>query len=367
MTTIEELISEKEELERLVVKLAAENQQLKDEISEKRANDILFADLIEQWLKSRKMAVKINTYEAYRSQVYVHIVPYFRSKGTMLSEITPGVLEEYYLVKYNAGLSGLTIRKHHSNIKMALRYAVKNSLTDHNAALLAELPCTDRYCGNFISTDQFEIILNKVKNTDLYTPVFLAGTMGLRRSEVLGLRWSDINFETQTMCIQHTIVKCIKDHKITLVFSDVPKTRASRRTLPLPSGVLRYLKELRRRQRDNYTAHRDKYSREYLKYICVDDMGLIVKPDDLSVGFGRIMAEMNFHCRFHDLRHTCASLLLANGVPMEQVKEWLGHSEISTTVDIYGHLQYATKKQSAAAIEQDIVAPMLQNLSAVSP
>ena len=67
MTTIEELISEKEELERLVVKLAAENQQLKDEISEKKANDILFADLIEQWLKSRKMAVKINTYEAYRA------------------------------------------------------------------------------------------------------------------------------------------------------------------------------------------------------------------------------------------------------------------------------------------------------------
>jgi integrase len=230
------------------------------------------------------MAVKINTYEAYRSQVYVHIVPYFRSKNTMLSQLTPGMLEEYYLVKYNAGLSGLTIRKHHSNIKMALSYAVKNGLTDHNAALLAELPCTDRYCGNFISTDQFEIILNKVKNTDLYTPVFLAGTMGLRRSEVLGLRWSDINFETQTMCIQHTVVKCIKDHKITLVFSDVPKTRASRRTLPLPSGVLRYLKELRRRQCDNYTAHRDKYSREYLKYICVDDMGLIVKPDDLSVG-----------------------------------------------------------------------------------
>ena len=298
MTTIEELISEKKELERLVVKLAAENQQLKDEISEKKANDILFADLIEQWLKNRKMAVKINTYEAYRSQVYVHIVPYFRSKGTMLSEITPGVLEEYYLVKYNAGLSGLTIRKHHSNIKMALRYAVKNGLTDHNAALLAELPCTDRYCGNFISTDQFEIILNKVKNTDLYTPVFLAGTMGLRRSEVLGLRWSDINFETQTMCIQHTVVKCIKDHKITLMFSDVPKTRASRRTLPLPSGVLRYLKELRRRQCDNYTAHRDKYSREYLKYICVDDMGLIVKPDDLSVGFGRIMAEVGCQEQF---------------------------------------------------------------------
>ena len=89
MTTIEELISEKEELERLVVKLAAENQQLKDEISEKKANDILFANLIEQWLKSRKMAVKINTYEAYRSQVYVHIVPYFRAKAQCFQRSRP--------------------------------------------------------------------------------------------------------------------------------------------------------------------------------------------------------------------------------------------------------------------------------------
>ena len=88
----------------------------------------------------------------------------------------------------------------------------------------------------------------------------------------------------------------------------------------------------------------------------------------VSSTFGKLLAKNNLrHIRFHDLRHTCASLLLANGVPMEQVKEWLGHSEISTTVDIYGHLQYATKKQSAAAIEQDIVAPLLQNLSAVSP
>ena len=97
-------------------------------------------------------------------------------------------------------------------------------------------------------------------------------------------------------------------------------------------------------------------------------IGYLIKPNYVSSTFGKLLAKNNLrHIRFHDLRHTCASLLLANGVPMEQVKEWLGHSEISTTVDIYGHLQYATKKQSAAAIEQDIVAPMLQNLSAVSP
>lgn len=104
------------------------------------------------------------------------------------------------------------------------------------------------------------------------------------------------------------------------------------------------------------------------EYVCVDVIGNLIKPNYVSSTFGKLLAKNNLrHIRFHDLRHTCASLLLANGVPMEQVKEWLGHSEISTTVDIYGHLQYATKKQSAAAIEQDIVAPMLQNLSAVSP
>lgn len=351
MTTIEELISEKKELERLVVKLAAENQQLKDEISEKKANDILFADLIEQWLKSRKMAVKINTYEAYRSQVYVHIVPYFRSKNTMLSQLTPGMLEEYYLVKYNAGLSGLTIRKHHSNIKMALSYAVKNGLTDHNAALLAELPCTDRYCGNFISTDQFEIILNKVKNTDLYTPVFLAGTMGLRRSEVLGLHWSDINFELRTMCIQHTVVKCVKNHKTTLIFSDVPKTRSSRRTLPLPDSVYSYLKWLKHKQCLSYAANRSSYSRQYLQYICVDSKGILIQPDELSVRYIRLMNEMHLRCRFHDLRHTCASLLVQHGVPMKAVSAWLGHSSLAVTSDIYTHLTFQEKLNVANTIE----------------
>ena len=126
--------------------------------------------------------------------------------------------------------------------------------------------------------------------------------------------------------------------------------------------------EAKKQQEENRKLCGRAYNKEYLGYVCVDVIGNLIKPNYVSSTFGKLLAKNNLrHIRFHDLRHTCASLLLANGVPMEQVKEWLGHSEISTTVDIYGHLQYATKKQSAAAIEQDIVAPMLQNLSAVSP
>ena len=108
--TIEELIDEKTKLEKLVIQLAGENQQLKDKLSAKKASDTPFADLLETWLHNKKMSVKANTYEAYCTQVNHHLVPYFRSKGTMLSQLTPAVLEEYYFTKLQSGLSGSTIR-----------------------------------------------------------------------------------------------------------------------------------------------------------------------------------------------------------------------------------------------------------------
>ena len=149
---------------------------------------------------------------------------------------------------------------------------------------------------------------------------------------------------------------------------DKAKNKSSLRTYPLIPFLKERLLEAKKQQEENRKLCGRSYNKEYLGYVCVDVIGNLIKPNYVSSTFGKLLAKNNLrHIRFHDLRHTCASLLLANGVPMEQVKEWLGHSEISTTVDIYGHLQYATKKQSAAAIEQDIVAPMLQNLSAVSP
>lgn len=149
---------------------------------------------------------------------------------------------------------------------------------------------------------------------------------------------------------------------------DKAKNKSSLRTYPLIPFLKERLLEAREQQEENRKLCGRAYNKENLGYVCVDVIGNLIKPNYVSSTFGKLLEKHNMrHIRFHDLRHTCASLLLANGVPMEQVKEWLGHSEISTTVDIYGHLQYATKKQSAAAIEQDIVTPMVQNLSADAP
>ena len=165
-----------------------------------------------------------------------------------------------------------------------------------------------------------------------------------------------------------TVTTCnVKGERVTIK-KDKAKNKSSLRTYPLIPFLKERLLEAKKQQEENRKLCGRSYNKEYLGYVCVDVIGNLIKPNYVSSTFGKLLAKNNLrHIRFHDLRHTCASLLLANGVPMEQVKEWLGHSEISTTVDIYGHLQYATKKQSAAAIEQDIVAPMLQNLSAVSP
>ena len=168
--------------------------------------------------------------------------------------------------------------------------------------------------------------------------------------------------------LEYTVTTCnVKGERVTIK-KDKAKNKSSLRTYPLIPFLKERLLEAKKQQEENRKLCGRAYNKEYLGYVCVDVIGNLIKPNYVSSTFGKLLAKNNLrHIRFHDLRHTCASLLLANGVPMEQVKEWLGHSEISTTVDIYGHLQYATKKQSAAAIEQDIVAPMLQNLSAVSP
>ncbi|MFQ9204987.1 MAG: tyrosine-type recombinase/integrase [Flavonifractor plautii] len=210
----------------------------------------------------------------------------------------------------------------------------------------------------------FEVI----KGHKIELVVLLTAFYGLRRSEVIGLKWSAFDFNHNCFSIRHTVTTCnVKGERVTIK-KDKAKNKSSLRTYPLIPFLKERLLEAKKQQEENRKLCGRAYNKEYLGYVCVDVIGNLIKPNYVSSTFGKLLAKNNLrHIRFHDLRHTCASLLLANGVPMEQVKEWLGHSEISTTVDIYGHLQYTTKKQSAAAIEQDIVAPMLQNLSAVSP
>ena len=186
-------------------------------------------------------------------------------------------------------------------------------------------------------------------NDPIHIVIFLAAYYGLRRSEVLGLKWSAVDFENKTVSISHKVVQNDKG----VVGMDVMKTKSSYRTLPLIPQVEQALLAEREKQEQMKKVMRSAYSKEYTDYVCVDALGKIYDPDFVTGHFGQLLKKHNLKkIRFHDLRHSCASVLLAQGVPMKQIQEWLGHSDMSTTANIYSHLDAVTKADTGAAMSK---------------
>jgi Site-specific recombinase XerD len=193
------------------------------------------------------------------------------------------------------------------------------------------------------------------KGTRLELPVMFGAFYGLRRSEVLGLKWDAIDFKSDTITIRHTVTSCNIDGKHMLVASDNTKTKSSMRTLPLVPAFKEKLLAVRAEQEHNRKLCGRAYNKEYQGYICINEIGDIIKPTYITTEFPQLLERNGLRkIRYHDLRHSCASLLLANGVPMKQIQDWLGHSDFSTTANIYAHLDYNSKLSSASALQNGL-------------
>ena len=181
---------------------------------------------------------------------------------------------------------------------------------------------------------------------------------GLRRSEAIGLKWDAFDFELNTITIKHVVTQVEIDGKKEIVKADRAKTKSSLRSLPLVAGFKESLLSLRDQQEENKRVCGNCYNSEYVGYVFVDPMGNIFKPNNVSLHSKHILEVNGLRpIRFHDLRHSCASLLLANDVPMKQIQEWLGHSDISTTANIYSHLDFRSKISSAGVIDNVLKLP----------
>ena len=331
------------------------------------SSDMLFADYLLEWLEIAKGRLAVATYSSYAAMIKKPVGPYFRQRNLTLRELEARHLQMFYSemlrkVKPN------TVIHYHAIIHSALKYAVKTDMLVQNVADKVDRPKKNSFQPVFLSAEEMQKMFEALRGTKLELPVLVAAFYGFRRGEVLGLKWDAIDFERGTISVIRTVTTITLDGKQTEIEQQSAKTKSSLRTLPLIGSFREYFLQVKEAQELNKQVCGNCYNHEYDGFVFVDELGERMRANYLTSAFPKFLESHGLRrMRFHDLRHTCASLLLANGVPMEQVKEWLGHSEISTTVDIYGHLQYATKKQSAAAIEQDIVAPMLQNLSAVSP
>lgn len=325
-----------------------------DEISkeDKSASDILFTEFMKEWLGMIKNSVEMSTYGSYSYIVEKRIIPYFEDKQIPLKELTPTDIQRYYthclLVEH---VSANTVIHRHANIHKALKYAFKVGLIPYNPADRVERPRKNSFSSEIYGDKELEALFAAAKGTRLELAVILGAFYGLRRSEIVGLKWDAIDFEKKRFSIQYTVTETNIGGKQTIVEKERTKTKSSRRTLPIVEPFEKLLLELRTSQEENRRVCGRSYCTDYLEFVYVDELGQRIKPGYITMAFQKLLQKNGLkRIRFHDLRHSCASLLYAHGVSLKDIQEWLGHSTISTTANIYTHLDYSSKETSANAI-----------------
>lgn len=310
-----------------------------------------FVDYMEKWLNGVRPFIATATYQSYSTMMKARVIPYFTASGIYLNDLTPQHIEDFYQTILDDGYTTNTVIHYHAIIRKALQSAVKKDILDKNPADQVDRPKKNVYHGTFYSEDEMLNLFDAVAGDPLELCVKIAAYYGLRRSEVLGLRWDAIDFEKKTISISHKVIEMNVDGKFVPVGEDVLKTKSSFRTLPLIPVVESLLLAEKENQSKNRRLFKSSYCQDYLDYICVDESGKLLRPNFVTEHFGWVIRKYSLRkIRFHDLRHTCASLLLSNGIPMKQIQIWLGHSTFSTTADIYAHLDFSAQEQSAAAM-----------------
>jgi len=265
---------------------------------------VLLCDFIRDWVEMRRTELQATTYMNYSHLLKKHVYPYFQAMGLQLKNVTPDIIQRYYNAKIGEGLNPNTVIKQHAVIRSALKYAVRSKMLKENPCDLVDKPKRKKYVGEFYNAEEIKELLAVSKGTTVEVPIFIASYFGLRRSEVLGLRWSVIDTSNAHLKVCHKVVRAIEGGRLVNIATDDLKTESSYRILPLDGRLMEFLTELKRRQEANRELCGNAYNTKYLDYVCVNDMGELLNPDYVSDSFGKIIKRNGLkHIRYHDLRH----------------------------------------------------------------
>lgn len=317
--------------------LNAERQKYNSEC-ETPVKETPFSDYMLYWLSVIKPNVEENTYSGYESNVTRVIVPYFKAKKVSLQKLRPIDIQNFYIYCSNVRhVCNNTILHYHANLSSALRYATEKELISVNPMLRVDRPKLKQHIGQYYNLAEIEELLRCVHGDPVEFPVLMAAFYGLRRSEIVGLRWKAVDFENNIITIEHTVVQAKVDGKMKIIQKDRAKNKSSYRSLPLVPQFRDLLLQMK--------AHQDECralcGKSYFKsdYIYVNDIGKPYKPDYISNHYRYLLPKLGLRkITFHELRHSCASLLLKSGVSIKDIQAWLGHSSYNTTANIYAHL-----------------------------
>lgn len=317
------------------------------ELDNSKVTDPLFADYIRDWLEYKKGQVQQSTWEGYESYINLHMIPYFEALNLTVKQVTPQHIKDYYnsrltcsYAPHKTGLSARSIKKHAPILNQVFEQAIIAGLIVNNPAAVVPLPKQEKEepKGKFMTAEEANQMLEAFRGHELQPLVYITLYYGLRRSEVLGLKWDAVDFENNTIKIQHTVVK-----QSTIIAKDTAKSFSSRRTYPMLDEVREVLLSIREKQKQNREFFGDTYVES--DYVFVWSDGKPYRPDYITRTFQKVLEKHGLpRLRFHDIRHSTASILYDKGWPLKDVSEWLGHADLSTTGNIYTHITMLRKE-----------------------
>jgi integrase len=296
------------------------------------------------WLEARRGQVEQSTWERYEEYIRLHLVPTLRK--TTLAKLTPQQVQSLYAAKLAAGLSSTTVAHLHATLHTALDHALRLGLVQRNVTELVDKPRVLRKEMHIWTPEQARTFVATTAGTRLRALYVLALSTGMRQGELLGLRWQDVDLEHAAL----SVTASLQRPRTGLKINPRPKTRSSRRRIVLTPQMVATLRE-----------HRTAQIAERLR------QGELWQDQDLvfcnAIGGAYRSTNLEHHnfkplvrkaalpvIRFHDLRHTAATLLLVQGVKPKIVSEMLGHARVAITLDLYSHVLPSMQKDAAAAM-----------------
>jgi integrase len=309
------------------------------------SDDMTFKEYLEKWLQeycANNLSYKTNV--TYKQIIDTYIVP--RLGNIKLDKLKPLDLQSLYnYMQKDLELSGTTALRCHGVINIALKHAVQWQLLNKNVALSVQAPKKSKSEIKVLTAEKTNALLERMHHLTLYLPVLLSVTTGMRRGEVLGLTWDNVNLSSGEITVEKQLQKVDETYEFV-----TPKTARSRRKITMLKYTIPILKDIKKRQMEYKLLLGSSYDDKNL--VCCKTNGEPYDPDYVSRNFLRqmtkIAAELDIpRIRFHDLRHTHATMLLSQNIHPKIVSERLGHSSIGITLDTYSHVLPDMQKEAA--------------------
>jgi len=307
------------------------------------------ADLLKTWLEDNEHQISATTWEYYETNIRLHLIP---ALGTVpLSKLTPRHIVDAYAQIRSRGLSGQTCLHVHRVLSAALNYAKKTlRVVKENVAESVPSPKVERKELPPLSAQQVRTIIEMVRGTRLEIPVLVAALTGLRRGELLALKWRGVDFERGRIVVTEALEQT-RRHGIRF---KAPKSRSSRRVLPAADELLEILREHKARQGEQRARFGASYVDQDLVFC--EESGVPWPPDTFSRQFSVMTRNAGLAgFRFHDSRHAFASLALTNGTSIKEVSALLGHASATLTLSTYAHVIAGMGREAVSGVAKSVL------------